>query len=289
MKCQSCSAAATLFLCTNCTGDMRTELRDLATGPIVNRHITTGLLDALADVALRRTKCGSERHHRMRGDELPAPFEPDTEDGKSTVQGQAATLIATATHLLTDITTALHGPKRPDPTHTAAWLARHTHTIASHPDAGRWRTDIAAIWNTTHKLVDRPDPMRFIGLCPTWIENERRACAVTLRAREDQIEVHCRRCRTTHKSDRIRLLTNSDLRRSKVVWAQILKANTAMPDGYRVAERTLRDWRATGLLKIHAHTPDGEPLYRWSDVERLRAAKPQKTLTGAAAHRCRRP
>ena len=75
----------------------------------------------------------------------------------------------------------------------------------------------------------------------------------------------------------------------------MLLVNRQQPEGYRVADRTLREWRSSGTLKIrgyaracgtrgiHRRAEDDVPLYLWSDVERLRAAKPQKVATGAAA------
>ena len=73
------------------------------------------------------------------------------------------------------------------------------------------------------------------------------------------------------------------LKLHKVPWDQVLDTNKQQPDGWKVNERTLRDWRSTGVLKIREYlrpngthglnrnSEDDKPLYKWGDVERLRS------------------
>ena len=114
--CLACTAPAGLFLCRRCVTELRDRLHALAHGPEVNGKPTTGLLDALADVALKRTCMGGGGGHRKKGDELPAPFLPDngkmvkdkktgqdTNEPVPSPQGWASTLLASASNTLSTI------------------------------------------------------------------------------------------------------------------------------------------------------------------------------------------
>jgi hypothetical protein len=117
-ECLVCTAKTELFLCPSHIGELRANLTKLAQGAYIptsngrtasggNWHIerrTAGLLDALADVVLKRTRLGGGGSgHRKRGDEMPGPFEPDTERGRRTAQGQADYLLDAARNTLTTI------------------------------------------------------------------------------------------------------------------------------------------------------------------------------------------
>ena len=78
-QCDSCTAPATLAICSRCTEELKAQLHALAHGPKVNGHTTAGLLDACEDVVLRRTRLSTGGGHRKKGDEQPAPFAPDEE------------------------------------------------------------------------------------------------------------------------------------------------------------------------------------------------------------------
>ncbi|UJL29942.1 hypothetical protein HZU38_05425 [Mycolicibacterium vanbaalenii] len=105
---------------------------------------TPGLLDALTDVVLKRTRMGGGGGHRKKGDELPAPFEPDTERGKQTAQGRADQLLVAARNSLSTIVRDLcetrggqpRGLGDAEPADMAIWLAKHVHTIACDEAAG---------------------------------------------------------------------------------------------------------------------------------------------------------
>ncbi|WP_142254097.1 hypothetical protein, partial [Mycobacterium sp. NS-7484] len=92
-QCQACTGRATTFLCPQCTNQLRDALRSLVTGPQVNGRRTSGLLEDLADVVLKRTRLGNGAGHRKRGDTVPGPYEPDVENGRATKQGEASTLL----------------------------------------------------------------------------------------------------------------------------------------------------------------------------------------------------
>lgn len=299
--CQACSGRATLYLCPPCTNQLRDMLHALTTGPTTTSRPTSGLLEDLTDVALKRTRLGgSNSGHRKRGDEQPGLYEPDTENNRRTKQGDAAMVLGQINTTLTQIIDQL----RPDvPTRTrtntdmATWLTHHTAAIAQHEQAGHWHATIAGLTKRITHITDRPARRIWLGPCPTWDDQTRKACGADLYAHEDAIEVYCRTCRGTHNCNRLKLLQQNDIERKLLTWDQVLNANKWQPDEYRVHERTLRHWRKTGKLTPKGwlrpngrhgttqHSTDDQPLYRWSDVRRLRAEKPQRANTGAAARK----
>lgn len=299
--CQACGARANLFLCTACTSQLRDALASLVTGPGPGR--TAGLLEDLDDVRLRRTKLAVSSGHRQRGDEQPGPFEPDTTEGRRTKQGEAAILLDALRNGLTTIVRDLCETRGVTVTvsdntaHMAAWLAQHANAIAADPSAGHVHNEIHTYVRRIHRCIDRPARRIWLGPCPTWDEDTRRACGTDLRAPEDAIEVYCRTCRTTHNTNRLKLLQQNDLDRELLTWDRVLNANRYQPDDYRIPERTLRVWRKTGKLKPRGwlrpngrhggtqHGTDDQPLYRWSDIRRLRAERPHHGATGAAARK----
>lgn len=190
----------------------------------------------------------------------------------------------------------------------ALWLAHHADTIAAADDAGDIAADILG-WDArrpglieqVQRVVNRPIAVRFLGKCPNWIQDRPGRpdgpCGADLRAPEDAIEVYCRRCRHTHNANRLLLATMDDCERTRVTWEMICRINRMQPAEWRVADRTLRYWRDSGVLKARGwrrpdgrsglaqHGDDDQPLFLWSDVRKLRMAKPQKVATGATAHR----
>ena len=185
----------------------------------------------------------------------------------------------------------------------AKWLAANIGAVALSEDAGDIATDIECRQDDIVRMVNRPIPIRFLGKCPSWIQDQPDQpdgpCGATLRAPDDAIEVQCRHCRNTHNVNWLMLATMDDCERTRVTWDMICRINRMQPPEWRVAERTLRHWRESDALKprgwrrrdgrdgLARHGDDDEPLFLWSDVRKLRIAKPQKASTGAAARRGR--
>lgn len=300
--CESCGGRATVYLCRECTSQLRAMLESLATGPEANGRRSSGLLEDLADVILRRTKLGDSGGHRKRGDDMPALYEPDTEKGRSTRQGEAAMLLnAIDNGLSTIVRDVCESRGVPDPklntTGCARWLAANVGAIACDESAGHVHGEIQGYVRRIERVIDRPMRRKFLGPCPTWDEGERKSCGTDLYAIEDAIEVYCRKCRSTHNCNRLKLLQQNELERKPLTWDELLNANKWQPDDCRVSDRTLQSWRKTGRLKPrgwlrpngrHGGTQrsvDDQPLYRWADVRQLRSEKPQRACTGAAAHK----
>lgn len=310
--CQSCTApSADAFLCRECVTTLRANLARLAQGPYIpatkgrtasggNWHVerrTPGLLDNLADVVLKRTRLGGSGGHRKRGDEMPVPFIPDEEkldkDGrvKLSQQGRAAELLTAARNSLSTIVRDMcesrgGQPKLADadPAQMAAWLAEHTHALACDESAGQWWSEIDALVRRVERIVDRPVRYELLGVCFTQLDNGK-TCDTALRAPEGAIEVRCPKCRTVRRCDIVRRNGQSDARRALITWAQVLEINKRQPEGWRVHERTLRDWRTTGVIRVHQYLRPGGghgihrrsdadvPLYKWGDIEQLRSQK----------------
>jgi hypothetical protein len=169
------------------------------------------------------------------------------------------------------------------PEEAAEWLSYNVFSIAYDEAAGEVYVDIFDLVTVIEKMINPPVPIRFLALCPTWFTDKREICGKSLRASDDDIETYCRTCRTTHKCDWLRRIGADQLRERLITWEQLLAANKEQPDDYRVPERTLRHWRSEGHLAnrewrradgSHGRsqlTPDDIPLYKWEDVEKLRA------------------
>ena len=296
-QCDSCTAPATLAICSRCTEELKAQLHALAHGPKVNGHTTAGLLDACEDVVLRRTRLSTGGGHRKKGDEQPAPFAPDEErldkDGRviPSRQEKAARLLTSARNTLSTTirdlceTRGVECPEIPDVGDMALWLAGNIHAIACDESAGKVRAEVDSLVRSIKTVVDKPIAIQRLGYCPTELDGQQ--CRTLLSAREDAIEVYCPKCRTTRSCDRMRAITAAEARRTYITWEQVLEANKEFGalEGRdrRVNERTLQNWRATGALKPrgylrpsgrrgnHRRSDEDEPLYSWPDVEELRA------------------
>ncbi|KWX66816.1 hypothetical protein [Mycobacterium sp. NAZ190054] len=167
----------------------------------------------------------------------------------------------------------------------ADWLACNVHAISCDEAAGQWRAEIDALVRAIKRTIDRPVRYELLGLCITQVDGSR-TCDYALRAPEDAIEVRCPKCRTVRRCDTVRAQGQSDARKALITWDQVLETNKRQPDGWRVHERTLRDWRATGVIPIRGylaadgkshwvnrHSEDDKPLYKWGDVEQRRSQK----------------
>lgn len=240
VECRSCTGDSDLFLCRECVAELRAALESLAFGAKVNGRVTMGLLEALDDVRLKMTCMPKEAgRHRKRGDELAALFEPDTERGKPTRQGQASKLLHAARNILTTIVRDLLesrkispdkafqvvSPKdfigpllpgwrrvpsgwQPTTAEVARWLATHVHALACDEGAGVWKRDVGSLVARIKRVIDRPPAPRFCGQCDTMLTDEngrRKMCGVGIYAPRDVVEVVCpnRKCRTVHNVEKL--------------------------------------------------------------------------------------
>lgn len=178
--------------------------------------------------------------------------------------------------------TRARGQWNPTTREVAIWLSGAVHAIACDESAGQWRSEVDSLVRQIHRVVDRPVKIELLGFCITQVD--RGTCDTALRAPEDAIEVRCRKCRTTRRCDTVRMQGQSDARRALIPWEKVLETNNGQPEGWKVNERTLRDWKANGSLKPHYMRPDGSHglhrrseadvvVYKWADIEQLRSTR----------------
>lgn len=290
-QCQVCQGRSTLYLCPQCTQTLKGNLTKLAQGPEVNGRSTPGLLANLADVEIKHTRMGGGSGHRKRGDEMPAPFEPDTEKGRATKQGEASRLLADARNILSTTirdlceSRGVEVPQLAKTTHMAVWLAASVHAIACDESADRVWVDLDGLVRRVERVLDRPTHIETLGFCSTELA-PRKLCGTKLRAPQDAIEVRCPTCRTVRRCELVRRIAQSEARQKLITWTQLLRANR-LEGGSQIPPRTLRHWRSTGALRPREYLrPDGShgfnrrsdddrPLYKWDDVERLRSQVPK--------------
>lgn len=157
----------------------------------------------------------------------------------------------------------------------ARWLRANVRAIANDEAAGEFVDELADLRKRIERAVNRPQPRKFLGACPTWDEETGKACGRELYAPDDAIEVWCRACHQTHNCNRLQLLLHADLERAKFTAEEIIWLNRTLPVEYQVHRTTLWRWRQPGhngeppKLTPHGCNDDGAPLYRWTDVRRL--------------------
>ena len=166
----------------------------------------------------------------------------------------------------------------------ATWLRVNVAAIS----ASEWAVDIAGDIESHRddivRIVNRPIRWWTLGPCPGWIERKREECGAELRAPADTEEIQCGRCKTQHNIHRLLLSRKSTAESEPMTWRTLTRYNRDLPAEFQVPPRTLQHWQATGKL-CACGILDGDPLYSWIDVRLLMLQKPQRTMTGAAAHR----
>lgn len=309
-ECQRCGGRATVFLCPRCESHLDRLLRELP-----------WWLERLTETAVGQTRMSdnagrrSARRRDLDGEQplaecitqFPDADETDLDKARQ-ARGKAALaralaaggINARASELLATVADALaywvrvlceargvaYAPdsganRRSLGSDHAAWLSVNHRAISASPDAGDICGDIESHLDDIVAMVNRPVRIMFLGECPTWIEDAGHACGFRLRAPQDAVETYCRRCRTTHNVNRLLLGQMSDTERRPLSWDELCRINRELPPGFGVPTSTLRHWRNTGLLAPRIAEP---PMFAWADVTRLRAKRPQKSATGAAAH-----
>jgi hypothetical protein len=311
-ECQRCGAKAQLFLCVKCEAQIQDLLNELP-----------WWLDRLTEAAVGQTRMGdnagrkSARRRDLDGEaELASCIEllPNEDDlDKARKAREKAALAhalaaggvnAKASELLGEIADSLrywikvlcdargctyirHTSPRAFSlgSSEAMWMAANIGAIAASEDAIDIATDIETHHDDIVRVVNRPVRVVYLGRCPTWIDRDNRACGVSLRTPDDSIEVYCPRCRRTHNCHRLLLERMDEAERTQLTFEQVLRVNLDQPPDWQISPRTLRHWRASGMLRAQAHDADGVALYAWGDVKRLQLRKPQKAMTGAAARK----
>ncbi|MCV7100063.1 hypothetical protein H7I01_06600 [Mycobacterium palustre] len=253
---------------------------------------TPGLLADLNDVALRRTRMGSGSGHRKPGDEMPALYEPDTEQGKATRQEQARLLLDIARNTLSTIVrdiceTRGVEPPRATSVDAARFLAAHVGALACDEAAGQWKSEIDALVRRIERTLERPPTPRFCGPCTHYVEHNRH-CGKLLYAKREAVEVTCGACKTTHNIERLTRNLENRAATMRFTSAEILIIMHTL--GTPIPERTWSRWRkeervkirgykrpdnpdgTRGAVRLHRLSDDDEPVYRLAEVRKVYAA-----------------
>jgi hypothetical protein len=267
-----------LFLCAPCIDELRDKLTSLP-----------GWLEHLAEHALGLTRIGTASR-RHRGDEQPMRYNPRASDLLDAVKNSLTTWIR---HICeergVEPEIAIAGPERNADgselhlcgSHrvsmaAALWLAHNVHAIACDEAAVECFRDIDSAIKRIEKMIDRPQPTRIAGTCPTIIDQPprpRHQCGMRLEAHEEQRFVTCRRCREEYDVERLRdkmLIATQDHTLPRDELRRVLRAiGTPLP------KQTLHHWIHTGRLEPRGEL-DGQAMYRLGDVRKLMDERPRR-------------
>lgn len=310
-QCQSCSAPTDLFICSRCCDTLRTTLADLPGWLAALREAAIGqtrMGDSGRGGTRREPFNGEDEIPVVDATKLQAQFlavgrvNARASDRIDAVRNSLTTWVRhiAESREIAFVRVGFIGPLLANHVRMAAttpaliaFLRMHVQAIACDEAAGECLYDLTNHVRAIERIVDRPIATRFLGNCPTWHERTRRVCGTELRCREGVIQVTCPTCRQPHNTDRLQLLLMNDLERKDLTLDKILELmRTVVPVEFRVTDRTIRRWRnpgkngeapklkprgyrrADGRRVINRHSDDDEPLFRWSDITRLRSEKP---------------
>lgn len=310
-QCQHCGGDAQLFLCGKCTDTLRDTLREMPwwlrrlteteTGQARlstngGRKSTRGRdLDGDAELAHMLGELPERMHlDQARHDRRQRALASALAAGGC--NARAAELLATIADSLafwcrviceTRGLTYVPGVIRNRPSaygqNHAEWLWVHHRSIACDENAADIMRDVIAFRREAETVVNRGVRWQALGKCPGVIRLEGPSmdgkthptadCGRELRAHDEQTDVRCPDCRTVHSVARLQWGRMCDAEAAPLPWADLCRVNKNQPDEYRVPPRTLRMWRQNCDLMPAAIDDDGNPLYRWADVQRVKSEK----------------
>lgn len=327
--------AVDAYLCRIHAADLRSNLAELAGAfdPQTGRA-TSGWIELLADAATGQVRMGDDGGRRAHREPLGLNGDDDVKQGDAAalqrkflalggVNAKASQLLEQIRGMLArwvlDICEqrgATYEPVRPvhpnligplrlhevrgvrfsgHGADLALWLQIHVAAIIVSEDAGLCFDEVQGAIASIKVAIDRPNPPRFIGPCPTLLDErqrhrlratnqpDRHYCGHPLRAKREAIEVTCEACGETRNVEREmqRLLARIDGYR--FTRAEVIDVMAML--GEPLNERTLRRWRQHGKLKprgyrrpngrrgLTRHNEDDEPEFLLSDVRKLKAGE----------------
>lgn len=308
--CRACSAPTDLYLCGRCVGTLRSMLTALYRGERDTPGLLEHLGEAA--IGQVRMDLGGGRRTRKSGliqytDPKPASdglggtegqrrLEQDAEDGKLSLnavlrQGglnpKAVRLLEETHRFLVSCVETLAAYGVTPPAHFAAvpqnsipasfrlaqWLSGQMAAIPVMDQAGHFYDRLDNLIRRIEKTIDRPEPLRTCGPCPTVVES-RQECATALEAKHDQREVTCPRCKQTHNVDELITRTYNAAHymnftiRELVDWV-LPRLEEPVP------ERTLYGWIKRDALKIRGYNGNGDAMLLLADVLAIRRSKPR--------------
>jgi hypothetical protein len=274
---------------------------------------TPGLLEHLAEAAIGQVRLGGGgRRTRDAGlvaytDPKPAAdglggtegqrrLEQDAENGtlvlaavlrQGGVNPKASKLLADTNDLLAWFvnTLAAHGVRRtvfaavprhsvPGSIDMADWLAGSMATIPLLEDAGVFYIRLDRLRRRMEQVIDRPEPPRTCGPCPTIVGQQRQECATALEAQHNQTEVTCPSCKQSYDVEQLITRTYNALHYKTFTIRELV--DTVLPRlDEHVPERTLYRWIKSGVLALRGENEKGDAVMLLSDVLSVRRSKPR--------------
>lgn len=151
----------------------------------------------------------------------------------------------------------------------AVLLSRNTDRLAQLESAGQCFAEVEALIGELERVINRPRPKRFCGVCPTMRDEKglEVQCGESLYAKHDDASVTCWRCKQSFDVERMIQDAVDNVRGLLYNANEILEIMKQI--GEPIPPRTWRYWRANG--KIPERNEWGaEPGYWLEDVRRLR-------------------
>jgi hypothetical protein len=151
----------------------------------------------------------------------------------------------------------------------AQWLAHHIASIAQFEDAGDIVSDVENWTRTIEQVVNRPIKFQPLGNCEVLVKHGEswKPCGSKLQA-PTHVEiatftVQCQGCDTRQSALRLMLGLIDKAVGEPLTWEQLKWVNSRQGEN-AVADRTLRRWKADGLITSR----DGK--YLWADVQMVK-------------------
>ena len=288
IDCIRCGAKAQMFLCPRCIGRTRRGLRDFA-----------GLATHLAEAAVGQTRLGDiGRHtpyrsrHELDGEaSLASQIEllPECDDldearrrreqgalrkllAAGGVNERASSLHSDIANMLTTWIRDLCETRGIDWTGTGrvgelcAWLHLHIDALAGHEAADEFCDELDEHLGHIRRLINRPEPPRFIGPCPA-VKADGARCGTALQAPRRATTATCPGCSTTYDDlDRLGLELLAGVDDWWLCRQDLIMALHAL--GHPVTETRLRQWRHRRRIRERV-LPDGTPEYHFGDARRM--------------------
>lgn len=150
-----------------------------------------------------------------------------------------------------------------DPLAVAAWwLLGHVEWLRHRQEAAEAFADIAAAGRDLQRLADRPPDLVVVGACE---------CGHVLYAPQRASVARCRECGQSWDVERSRDILREHLDGMLLTAAEIATmAVIGDPDANRSRVRKLiNQWASRGRITARGHSPDGDQLYRFGEVNTL--------------------
>jgi hypothetical protein len=175
----------------------------------------------------------------------------------------------------------------PSLAYLARWLERRTHTIAGDEAAKECHDDMVDLTDRIKRVINRPNPPKFCGPCPTLLTDEERAKLVG-GGEEDREECHTR-LYAKPKADRVTCPTCHLEYETKDVQAWHYEqsgdrlftirelVDFVLPRlGEPISQQLLYKWAKIGALPVPGYAANGDIMLKLGDVRRIREDPPRR-------------